>query len=88
MKLQSLCIFIVLLCAFNQALTHEFSLKNLAKSFMNGSFWFQKIYRGNDPLLVVKYSQQSMNIKFFTINSKVLAYSPNQAKAKQIEGIK
>jgi hypothetical protein len=53
---------------------------------MNGNFWFQKIYRGDDPLLVVKYSQQSMNIKFFTINNKVLAYAPNQAKAKQIEG--
>jgi hypothetical protein len=78
----------VLLCVFNQALTHEFSLKSLAKSFMNGNFWFQKIYRGDDPLLVVKYSQQSMVIKFFTINQKVLAYSQNQAKAKQIEGKK
>jgi hypothetical protein len=55
---------------------------------MNGNFWFQKIYRGNDPLLVVKYSQQSMTIKFFTINQKVLAYSQSQAKAKQIEGKK
>lgn len=88
MKLQSLCIFIVLLCVFNQALSHEFSLKNLSKSFMNGNFWFQKVYRGNDPLLVVKYSQQSMTIKFFTINQKVLAFSQSQAKAKQIEGNK
>jgi hypothetical protein len=86
MKLQSLCVFIVLLCLFNQAQSHEFSLKNLAKSLMNGNFWFQKIYRGDDPLLVIKYSQQSMTIKFFTINSKVLAYSANSAKAKQIEG--
>ena len=86
MKLQSLCIFIVLLSVFHLAHQNDLSLETLMKASMNGQFYFQKVYRGDDPLLVVKHSQQVMVLKYFTLNDKILAYSESQEKAKNVEG--
>jgi hypothetical protein len=80
MKLQSLCIFIVFITLFNSVHNSE------TKTILTGYFFIQKIYGGDDPLLIVKNSQQSMNLKFFTLNEKVLAYSASQQKSKEIEG--
>ncbi len=87
MKLQSLCVFIVLLSLFNIVHQNDLSLETLMKATMNGQFYFQKVYRGDDPLLVVKHSQQAMVLKYFTLNDKILAYSENREKSKNIEGI-
>lgn len=87
MKLTSLCVFIVFLCLFNFAQQNDLSLETLMKASMSGQFWFQKVYRGDDPLLVVKHSQQAMQLKFFTLNDRILAYSESREKSKNIEGI-
>jgi len=82
MKLQSLCIFLVLLTLFDCVHNSNSETTNM----ITGYFFMQKIYGGDDPLLIVKHSQQSMNLKYFVLNEKVLAYSANQQKSKIIEG--
>ena len=80
MKIQSLCVFLVLLTLFNCVLNSQ------TKDLFTGYFYLQKVYGGGDPLLVVKNSQQSMTLKYFSLNSKVLAYSKSQQNAKVVEG--
>jgi hypothetical protein len=80
MKLQSLCIFLVVLTLLNCVHNTE------TKDMITGYFYLQKVYGGGDPLLVVKNSQQSMSLKYFLLNSKVLAYSKSQQTSKVVEG--
>lgn len=80
MKLQSLSAFIVLLTLLNCV---HFTY---TQTPITGYFFLQKVYGGNDPLLIIKHSQQTMSLKYFTLNDKVLSYSENQEKIKVIEG--
>ena len=83
MKLQSLCVFIlfiVFLSLLKISLTEKMSMSTLFKSNMSGQFWLQKIYRGDDPLLMVKLSEQAMVLKHFRLNDKIIAYSQDGNK--------
>jgi len=88
MKIYSLSVFCVLLCLFNLAIRINANLKKNVKAGFNGYYFLQKIYRGNDPLLIIKNSQQTMTLKYFTLNQNLLAYSTDHKKSKTFEGKK
>lgn len=89
MKIQSMCVFLVFLTLFNLFASKSEVEKlevQLEKANVSGYFYLQQIYAGSDPLLLVKFSQKEMTLKYFTLTAKVLAVSPSLEKVKTIEG--